>query len=57
MASRDCSYSLILGYTKFMNYAKLWERIRIQRGCGVWTERDRWLLEKNIIAPVGRDGR
>ncbi len=38
--------SLILGYTKFMNYAKLWERIRIQRGYGVWTERDRRLLEQ-----------
>ena len=34
------------GYTKFMNYAKLWERIRIQNRQGIWTARDEELLEK-----------
>lgn len=34
------------GYTKFVNYAKLWERIRIQSGRGVWTEQDRKLLRR-----------
>jgi glycosyltransferase involved in cell wall biosynthesis len=38
-------FAITLGYTKFVNYAKLWERIRIQSGRGVWTERDRALLE------------
>jgi glycosyltransferase involved in cell wall biosynthesis len=31
-------------YAKFLNYAKLWERIRIQNNQGIWTERDRKLL-------------
>jgi glycosyltransferase involved in cell wall biosynthesis len=38
--------AIVAGYTKFMNYAKLWERIRIQSGQGIWTERDRKLLER-----------
>jgi hypothetical protein len=29
-----------------MNYAKLSERIRIQNGRGIWTERDRQLLDR-----------
>jgi len=37
---------VITGYTKFMNYAKLWERIRIQNNAGLWTEKDRRLLER-----------
>jgi hypothetical protein len=32
------------GYAKFMNYAKLWERIRIQNEQGIWTKRDKKLL-------------
>ncbi len=31
-------------FTKFMNYAKLSERLRIQNGIGIWTESDRKLL-------------
>ena len=38
-------YALMNGYTKFMNYAKLAERLRIQKGQGIWTERDRQLLD------------
>ncbi|MEM2126281.1 MAG: glycosyltransferase family 2 protein [Candidatus Methanosuratincola sp.] len=37
--------AITLGYTKFVNYAKLWERIRIQSGQGVWAEQDRKLLK------------
>jgi len=33
-------------YAKFLNYAKLWERVRIQRGQGIWTEHDRRLLDE-----------
>jgi glycosyltransferase involved in cell wall biosynthesis len=33
-------------YAKFMNYAKLSERLRIHRGEGIWTEQDRRLLER-----------
>jgi hypothetical protein len=40
------------GYTKFMNYAKLWERIRIQNNQGIWTERDKKLLTQfKVDAP------
>jgi glycosyltransferase involved in cell wall biosynthesis len=35
-----------LGYAKFMNWAKAWERQRIARGEGVWTSTDRALLER-----------
>lgn len=49
--------AITLGYTKFMNYAKLWERIRIQNERGVWTEQDRKLLEQfyveNVFPPPG----
>lgn len=38
-------YAMMNGYTKFMNYAKLAERLRIQNSQGVWTERDRQLLD------------
>lgn len=38
--------AVMLGYTKFINYAKLWERIRIQKGEGIWTEQDQQLLER-----------
>jgi len=41
--------AIILGYTKFMNYAKLSERIRIQSGRGIWTERDRQLLDRFCV--------
>ena len=34
------------GYTKFMNYAKPSERLRIQSGEGIWTEQDRCLPER-----------
>lgn len=37
--------AITLGYIKFVNYAKLWERLRIQSRQGVWTEQDRRLLE------------
>ncbi len=37
--------AIINGYTKFMDYAKLSERLRIQHQQGIWTERDRKLLE------------
>jgi hypothetical protein len=34
------------GITKFLNYAKLWERIRIESHRGVWTDQDKQLLER-----------
>ena len=34
-----------LAYMKFVTYAKLSERLRIQKGIGDWTEQDRKLLE------------
>lgn len=37
--------AITLGYTKFISYAKLWERMRIQNGQGVWTEKDQMLLK------------
>lgn len=36
----------LLGYMKFITYAKLSERIRIQRDVGEWTEQDRELLKR-----------
>ncbi len=36
--------AIMTGYTKFINYAKLNERLRIEKNQGVWTERDRQLL-------------
>lgn len=36
----------ILAFTKFMNYAKAWELIRIESGRGTWTEEDKKLLGK-----------
>lgn len=44
--------AVTLGYTKFMNYAKLWERLRIQSGRGVWTERDQKLLERFYVENI-----
>ena len=38
--------ALINGYTKFVNYAKLGERLRIAHNHGQWTERDRQLLKQ-----------
>ena len=38
--------ALLAAMTKFTNYAKLWERIRIQNNQGIWTETDRRLLER-----------
>jgi len=37
----------LAGMNKFMHYAKLWERRRIEAGQGVWTERDRQMLAKH----------
>jgi glycosyltransferase involved in cell wall biosynthesis len=34
------------GITKFVNYAKLWERIRIESNRGIWTDEDRQLLDR-----------
>jgi glycosyltransferase involved in cell wall biosynthesis len=48
------------GYTKFMTYAKLSERLRIQNGHGVWTERDRQLLDQSPAeqnSPASRDAK
>jgi hypothetical protein len=45
--------AIINGYTKFMNYAKLSERLRIQRQQGIWTDGDRKLLEPS--APSERN--
>jgi glycosyltransferase involved in cell wall biosynthesis len=39
-------FAAMNGYTKFMNYAKLWERLRIEAGQGEWTARDRQLLHR-----------
>ncbi|CAG0936781.1 (heptosyl)LPS beta-1,4-glucosyltransferase [Thermoflexales bacterium] len=39
--------AIINGYAKFMNYAKLSERLRIQSQQGIWTEKDRKLLEQS----------
>jgi glycosyltransferase involved in cell wall biosynthesis len=38
--------ALFNGFTKFTNYAKLGERLRIAHNQGQWTERDRQLLEQ-----------
>ncbi len=38
--------SIYLGMSKFMNYAKLSERLRIQADKGIWTEQDRLLLKR-----------
>jgi glycosyltransferase involved in cell wall biosynthesis len=38
--------ALINGCTKFVNYAKLGERLRIANDQGLWTERDRQLLKQ-----------
>ncbi len=49
--------AVIAGFIKFMNYAKLWERIRIQNNAGLWTEKDRRLLERySFHAGVGNSG-
>lgn len=37
------------GYTKYMNYLKLWELHRIADGDGVWTEHDKRLLQKYSV--------
>lgn len=37
------------GYTKFLMYAKLAERLRIQHDHGVWTEQDRALLHQFAV--------
>ena len=36
--------AILSGYTKFINYAKLSERIRIEKSEGIWTDRDKKLL-------------
>lgn len=38
--------AIINGFTKFTNYAKLGERLRIAHNQGQWTERDRQLLNQ-----------
>lgn len=38
--------AIMSGYSKFMNYAKLAERLRIQQGAGIWTPADRELLNR-----------
>jgi hypothetical protein len=38
--------ALVNGFTKFTNYAKLGERLRIARNQGQWTEHDRQLLRQ-----------
>ena len=40
--------AVINGYTKFMNYAKLSERLRIQQQQGIWTEKDRALIAQPV---------
>lgn len=37
------------GYTKYMNYLKLWELHRIADGEGIWTEQDKKLLQKYSV--------
>lgn len=41
--------AIMNGYTKFINYAKLNERLRIEKNQGIWTERDRQLLVRFSI--------
>ena len=36
----------VAGMTKFINYAKLWERRQIEAGRGIWTDADRKMLER-----------
>jgi len=36
----------LAGMNKFTNYAKLWERRRIEAGQGTWTDADRAMLER-----------
>jgi glycosyltransferase involved in cell wall biosynthesis len=43
--------ALINGFTKFTNYAKLGERLRIAHDQGQWTERDRQLLKQVEMLP------
>ncbi len=38
--------ALMNGYTKYLNYAKLSERLRIQNNQGIWTDQDRQLLNR-----------
>jgi glycosyltransferase involved in cell wall biosynthesis len=37
--------ALLAGMAKFTNYVKLWERRQIEAGRGMWTERDRALID------------
>lgn len=38
--------AVLYGFIKFLNYAKLEERLRIEADTGIWTERDRRLLRQ-----------
>jgi glycosyltransferase involved in cell wall biosynthesis len=42
-------YALISAFVKYLNYAKLGERIRIQNNDGLWTPQDTALLSQFII--------
>jgi glycosyltransferase involved in cell wall biosynthesis len=39
-------FSILMGMHKFMNYAKLWERWRIQNNDGTWIDQDRALYSR-----------
>ena len=39
----------LAGMNKFTQYAKLWERRRIEAGQGIWTKADRELLQRNQV--------
>ncbi len=41
--------AVLFGFIKFLNYAKLEERLRIEADTGTWTERDRRLLRQYNI--------
>jgi glycosyltransferase involved in cell wall biosynthesis len=47
--------SVLYGFVKFLNYAKLEERLRIEANQGIWIERDRQLLTRFDVRLNDRD--
>lgn len=54
MGEQGLLIALFNGFTKFTNYAKLGERLRIAHSQGQWTERDRRLLQQFDVTPSDR---
>lgn len=45
-------FAIQLGFTKYLMYAKLGERLRIARNAGVWTDADRMLVQPPAAEPA-----